>query len=79
MTLFEVLLGTAQIDPRKTANFALIVFGTAPGLGGAAVPNEISGKAKDTRNNRRMAQMPDFMLWCWRLPPCGGKFELQAS
>ena len=36
-------------------------------------------EAKDTRNNRRMAQMPDFMLRCWWLPPWGGKFELQAS
>ena len=35
--------------------------------------------SKDTRNNRRMAQMPDFTLWCWWLPPWGGKFELQAS
>ena len=35
----------AQISPRKMANFALIVFGTAPGLGAAAVLNGISWKA----------------------------------
>ena len=35
----------AQTNPKKTAILTLIVFGTAPGLGAAAVPNEISGKA----------------------------------
>ena len=37
---------------------------------------------EDTRNNRRMAQIPEFTLLCWWLPPknpsieiSGGKFE----
>ena len=35
----------AQTNPKKTAILILIVFGAAPGLGDAAAPNEISGKA----------------------------------
>ena len=34
----------AQTNPKKTAILILIVFGTAPGLGAAAMPNDISGK-----------------------------------
>ena len=43
--LFRVVTSLAQTNPKKTAILILIVFGTAPGLGDAAVPNEISRKA----------------------------------
>ena len=43
--LLRCAASLAQTNPKKTAILILIVFGTAPGLGDAAVPNEISGKA----------------------------------